>query len=120
MKLTVAQHEEPESITLLLPYYLNEGFSKIFETHGFKVLWAETYQELEKLVETNQFDLAIEWQHSVRDFTIRDLIRRHNKQAEIFLALNWDNTKPSDFDELGYCGVLEVPFKIKRENRGQE
>jgi hypothetical protein len=112
-KLAFAQHDEPETITLLLPYYLGEEFSKFFKSLGFKVLCAETYQELEKLVETNQIDLAIEWQHGERDFTVRDLIRRYNKQAKTFLFLNWNNKKPSDFDELGYCDVLEVPFKIK-------
>jgi hypothetical protein len=102
-----------ETIIILLSHYLIKEFSKIFKAYGFKVLYAETYQELEKLVETNQIDLAIEWQHGERDFTVRDLIRRYNKQTKIFLALNWNNKKPSDFDELGYCGFLEVPIKIK-------
>ena len=108
--------EQPRRITLLLPFYLDETFSMIFESYGFSVIWAETQQELEKLIESTQIDLAIEWQHSERDFTILNLLRRHNKKAKIFLALNWNQKIPPDFNQLGYVDVLEVPF---RENEMQ-
>ncbi|MBW2341879.1 MAG: hypothetical protein JRF50_16300 [Deltaproteobacteria bacterium] len=104
-----AQNEE---ITLLLPYYLDKSFKEIFEDLGFTVIWAQNQNELEELLKYRDPDLAIEWQHGERDFTIRNLLRKHGKETVTFLALNWNGKIPSNFESLGYIGVVQVPFKI--------
>ena len=102
----------PKKINLLLPFYLDKGFSAIFEALSFNVLWADTQEELEKLIEFTRIDIAIEWQHGERDFIIRDLLRQYKKNAKIFLALNWNGKIPPDFDKLGYVDVINVPFNF--------
>lgn len=104
--------EPPRQITLLLPFYLHKVFSDLFERLGFTVLWAETREKLEELIDPPKIDLAIEWQHGERDFTIRDLLRNHNKETQVFLALNWHSEIPPDFHELGYAEVIKVPFEL--------
>jgi len=104
--------EPPRQITLLLSFYLQEIFSNFFEGLGFSVLWAETREKLEELIDPAEIDLAIEWQHGEKDFTIRDLLRNHNKKTQVFLALNWNGKIPPDFNELGYAGVLIGLFNL--------
>ena len=103
---------QDEEITLLLPYYVDESFQGIFEDLGFTVIWAQNQNELEELLKDRDPDLAIEWQHGERDFTIRNLLRKHGKETMTFLALNWNGKRPSNFESLGYIDVLGVPFKI--------
>lgn len=100
-----------EQITILLPYYLDESFSLLFGSYGFRVLWAQSVQELQRVVEYSEIDLAIEWQHGEQDFPIRNLIRRLNKNTPVFLALNWNGNKPANIEALGYKDSLTVPFK---------
>ena len=97
-------------MSLLLPYYLHDGFKDIFECYGFKVLWSNNREELENIIQSNEIDLALEWQHGEFDFTIRDLLSKNNKNIPIFLCLNWNGKLLIDYKELGYCDWLEVPF----------
>lgn len=106
-------HELQEKVTLLLPYYLDDTFLRIFEAEGLRVVWAPTAKELEVLVAPLQIDLAIEWQHSEKDFTVRDMLRRLGKETPVFLALNWNCQVPRNFETLGYAGFFPIPFDLR-------
>lgn len=100
-------------ITLLLPYYLHEGFISFFNAMGFAVIHSHRAEELEKEITQHPVDLAIEWQHGPKDYPIRDLLKKHKKSTPIFLSLNWNGKVPLDFPSLGYQDFLNVPWKIK-------
>ena len=104
--------EITERISFLLPYCLDDAFECMFEDIGFKALWAESADGLKAIVKEYRVDLAIEWQHSERDFAIRDLLRRTHEDVPVLLALNWNGKAPADFPELGYAHTLDVPFDL--------
>jgi hypothetical protein len=102
-------------ISLLLPYHLDEAWCLIFS--DFQVLWADNRIDLERIIQRSPIDLALEWQHGPEDYPIRDLLRRHQKDASVFLCLNWNSRIPRNFQELGYTGYLYVPFNIDEMRR---
>lgn len=100
-------------ISLLLPYYLDESFLKIFQNIGFRVLWADSQETTEVTIMENEPDLAIEWQHGPDDFPIRDLLKKHGRETPVILLLNWSpQLHADDFEELGYAGCVNVPYKL--------
>ena len=98
-------------ISLLLPFYLDKFWCKIFS--DFLDLWADNKSDLERIVQRSPVDLALEWQHGPEDYVIRDLLREYHKDAVIFLCLNWNLRIPRNFEELGYAGYLNVPFNMQ-------
>jgi DNA-binding response OmpR family regulator len=100
-------------ITLLLPYYLHEGFISIFNAMGFAVIHSPQAEALEREIKKFPIDLAIEWQHGPKDYPIRNLLKKHKKSTPILLSLNWNGTVPPNFRGLGYQDYLNVPWKIK-------
>jgi hypothetical protein len=101
-----------EPITLLLPYYLHEGFISFFNAMGFAVIHSPQAEALEREITQHPIDLAIEWQHGPRDYPLRNLLKEHKKSIPILLSLNWNGTVPPDFPSLGYQDYLQVPWKI--------
>jgi hypothetical protein len=93
--------------TVLLPDRLYEGFKDFFEALGFKVVWEN---EIDDYLEP--IDVAVEWQYESDDYTILDLIKKHGKDARVFLALNYNGKAPANLKALGYAGFLRVPFKF--------
>ncbi|MBM4305951.1 MAG: hypothetical protein FJ123_04350 [Deltaproteobacteria bacterium] len=101
-----------KTITILLPYYLHEGFISFFNAMGFAVVHSPRAEALEKDITQHPFDLAIEWQHGPKDYPIRNLLKKHKKSIPILLSLNWNGSVPNNFPSLGYQDYLNVPWKI--------
>lgn len=101
------------SLSLLLPYYLHDGFAVIFRDIGFEVFWAGNREDTEKIIMENEPDLAIEWQHGPDDFPIRDLLRRYGRWTPVILALNWNGSLPDDTKEIGCVGCVNVPWNLR-------
>ena len=101
-----------DRLCILLTYNVDYTFKDLFEEFGFYVLWSECIDELEELVTHNHVDLAIEWQHGERDFPVRDLLMRTQKDVPALLPLNWNGKAPHDYSELGYRHTLVVPFNL--------
>lgn len=99
-----------ERISILLPYYLGQSFCATWEADGFRPVWAENAEELQKIAATAEIDLAIEWQYRDWDFPVRDLLRKLRKNTPMFLCLNWRVNPASDIRAIGYADSLEVPF----------
>jgi DNA-binding response OmpR family regulator len=107
-----------DKISVLLSYRLYKShLAQIFNSYGFKCLWAGTELELRELAESNSIDLAIEWQHGEQDYTCRDLLKSIGKTVPIFLSLNLNGKSPSNLEELGYAGTLAVPFSASDMNQ---
>jgi hypothetical protein len=104
--------EFSRSISLLLPYYLDEAFRYLFETTGFCVIHSNKKDVLEEAVRSAHIDIALEWQHGREDYPIRDLLRKYNKRPPILLCLNWDGRFPPNFSSLGYQDYLDVPWTM--------
>lgn len=104
--------EFSHSITLLLPYYLDEVFRLLFEDMGFSVIHSYKGDVLEEAVRTAPIDIALEWQHGPEDYPIWDLLRKHNKSVPILLCLNWNGQFPRYFSSLGYQDYLNVPWTM--------
>lgn len=98
-------------ISLLLPYYLDETFSEAFQDLGLRVLGGHSRETTKRVVMENEPDVAIEWQHGRNDFPIRDLLREYRRKTPVVLSLNWNGSLPDNFEELGYMGYVNVPFK---------
>jgi hypothetical protein len=96
------------SISLLLPYYLDEIFVELFQDDGFEVLWGGNREQTEKIIMENMPDLAIEWRHGDDDFPIRDLLRKHGRQTPVILALNWGGPLPDDPREIDCAGYWKM------------
>ena len=79
---------------------------------GFAVVHAFDPKVLEAEIKAFNPDLALEWQHGVDDFPIRDILRKCGKEVPIFLSLNWNGKIPSDFLNLGYRDYLPVPWEF--------
>jgi hypothetical protein len=107
-----APQESSKSITLLLPCYLDEGFISLFNSMGFSVIHNYQSKVLEEEIKQFHIDLALEWQHGPEDYSIRDLLRKCNKNAPIFLYLNWNGLSPPNFPSLGYQDYINFPVKI--------
>ena len=102
-----------EQLTVLLSHhFFGRSFPDLFEAMGFKVLWSESYTELEISAISNPIDFAIEWQWGENDYPIREMLTDIHKNTPIFLSLNWNRKLPINFQELGYAGFLEVPYTI--------
>jgi len=102
-----------ETVSLLLPYYLFWGFSRIFGNLGFEVLWAEeSPEETEEIVRTREPDLAIEWQHGRYDFPICNLLKKYGRSTPVVLALNWDGKSVLVPEYRPIAGAVKVPFKL--------
>lgn len=102
-----------KNITLLLPFYLDEGFKSIFEELGYTTFWSDDPDEYPDFIRNNKIDIAFEWQHGLRDFPIRNLLFKYGKKVPIILFLNLSGKLPEDFDELGYVDNLNVPPTLK-------
>jgi hypothetical protein len=102
--------EFSHSISLLLPYYLDECFRYVFEGIGFSVIHSYERDLVEEAVRSAHIDIALEWQHGREDYPIRDLLRKHNRRVPILLCLNWDGQFPPNFLSQGYQDYLDVPF----------
>ena len=76
-------------IIVLASYRMGWCLPEIFRVMGFSVLWAESKSEFIEIVKTNDFDIALEWQHGHTDFTVRDIIRQYNKNVPIVMCLNY-------------------------------
>lgn len=98
-------------INLLLPFYLHDGFSDLFDTMGFRTLWSHDQNSLEELARANEIDVAIEWLRYYKDFPIRDLLGKIGKNPPIFLALNYGERTKELLD--GYTDTLVVPFDVQ-------
>ncbi len=102
------------SISLLLPYYLDDAFAGIFREVGFEVFWADNREDTEKIIKGNEPDLAIEWRNGDEDFPIRDLLRKHGRRTFVILALNWlRDPPPDDPTEIGFVGYLDAHFPFR-------
>jgi len=101
-----------KTITLLLPYYLHEGFISFFNAMGFAVVHSPQAEALEKDITKHPIDLAVEWQHGPKDYPIRNLLKKHKKSIPIFLSLNWNGSVPQNLSSLGYQDYLKVPWKV--------
>ncbi|MEE8300717.1 MAG: hypothetical protein V3R28_05395 [Desulfatiglandales bacterium] len=102
------------SISLLLPYYLDDAFAGIFRQVGFEVFWADNREDIEKIIKANEPDLAIEWRNGDDDFPIRDLLRKHRRRTSVILALNWlRDPPPDDPTEIGFVGYLDAHFPFR-------
>jgi len=101
-----------KTITLLLPYYLHEGFISLFNAMGFAVVHSPQAETLEREIKECPIDLAIEWQHGPKDYPLRNLLKKHKKSIPILLSLNWNGSVPPDFPSLGYQDYLNVPWKF--------
>ena len=104
---------EERPITILLPWYLDPVFSDLFQEFGFRVLWAESREELARALGGEHIDIAFEWQHGPEDFPVRDLLRSRRIEVPIVLCLNWNGRLPGDPTALGYACWLKVPFEIE-------
>ena len=102
--------EFSRSISLLLPYYLDEAFRYLFERIGFSVIHSYKRELVEEAVRSAHIDIALEWQHGRDDYPIRDLLRKYSRRAPILLCLNWDGQFPPNFLSQGYQDYLDVPF----------
>ena len=102
--------EFSHSISLLLPYYLDECFRHLFEGMGFSVIHSYERGLVEEAVRSAHIDLALEWQHGREDYPIRDLLRKYNRRVPILLFLNWDGQFPPNFSSLGYDGYLDLSW----------
>ncbi len=101
-----------QSISLLLPYYLDGIFRWTLEKIGFSVIHSCNKDVLEKAIRTAHIDIALEWQHGQEDYPIRDLFRKYNKDVPMLLCLNWNGLLPPDFPSMGYQDYLDVPWTI--------
>jgi hypothetical protein len=108
----VEPQESSKSITLLLPWYLDEAFIHLFNSMGFSVIHSYSPEVLEREINQFHIDLALEWQHGPQDYPIRNMLRKCNKNVPIFLCLNWNGRLPPNFPSLGYRDYLKVPWKI--------
>ena len=99
-------------ISILLPYYLNFGFKALFEKAGFTVYWAPIPVEFEEIIQSNDFDVALEWQTGPADYMVHDLLVKYRKSTPIFLCLNWNGKEPKNLTALGYAASLEIPFVL--------
>jgi hypothetical protein len=99
-------------ITVLLPWYLDPGFKDIFQDLGFRVLWSASAEGLARCLDRCRPDIALEWQHGVGDFPVRDLLASRGLDTPVFLCLNWSGRLPGNPSELGYAGWLSVPFRV--------
>lgn len=102
--------EFSDSISLLLPYYLDECFRHLFERIGFSVIHSYERDVVEEAVRSAHIDIALEWQWGREDYPIRDLLRKHNRRIPILLFLNWDGLFPPKFSSLGYDGYLDLSW----------
>lgn len=100
-------------VSLLLPYYLEKIFSLVFEELGLKVFWSDDRETTKHLILDNEPDLAIEWQHGVLDYPIRDLLRKHGRQTPVVLALNYQYRENVDQEKEGIAGLADIPFIIE-------
>lgn len=66
-----------------------------------------------KWAKSEPIDAALEWQHGRKDFPLLTLRRTAGKTWPIYLFLNWNGEPPENWRELGYAGLLEVPFSIE-------
>jgi hypothetical protein len=55
-----------------------------------KKLWERDEKKLEAMIRDNEFDIALEWQYSLQDHTVLDLIKKYNKKAKVIVCLNWN------------------------------
>lgn len=95
-----------QKINVLLHFYLHEGFKKIFEGLGYRVIWADKKKELEELIQKNKIDIGLEWQQSGNDYTILNLVRKYHPDIPVLLMLNWNGQRPENFENLGYADVI--------------
>jgi hypothetical protein len=98
------ESSDKNSLSLLLPYYLDKTFSELYRKIGFEVLWANNRADTERIIMENTPDLALEWQRERFDFPIRDLLRKYEKSTPVILLLNWNGSLPNDTKGIGYAG----------------
>jgi len=102
-------------IVLLLPSYL-DGPISLFNEIGFAVVHTYDPAVLGREIKEFNLDLAIEWQHGPDDYTVRDLIRKCEKEKEkeipILFVCNWNGRLPHNFSELGYQDFITVPWSL--------
>lgn len=99
-------------VSLLLPYYLDESFARLFEGMGFEVLWSESREETAKIVSRREPDLAFEWQHGRYDYPICDLLGKYGRSTPVVLALNWNARMIPVPEYAPIAGVSPVPFQV--------
>ncbi len=80
--MNVVPKSQSRPITIVLPWYLHSGFSDLYQGLGFRVLWAESRDELARKLQGETIDLALEWQHGREDYPVRDLLRSLGRCAE--------------------------------------
>ena len=95
-----------EQITVLLPYYLHDGYKLLFEELRYNVIWADNKEELEDKIRSHKIDIALEWQHGRHDYRILNLVRKYYATVPVLLMLNWNGEPPDNFDELDYADTL--------------
>jgi hypothetical protein len=78
-----------------------------------KKLWERDEKKLEAMIRDNEFDIALEWQYSLQDHTVLDLIKKYNKKAKVIVCLNWNGQIPEDYKEVGYFDYIDMPFGLK-------
>jgi len=112
----VSGMEQPELskyVVLLLPSYL-EGMISLFTGVGLAIIHTYDPKVLEAEIKEFDPDLAIEWQHGPEDYTVRDLIRKCEKEKEIpiLFVCNWNGRLPDNFSELGYQDFITAPWSL--------
>jgi CheY-like chemotaxis protein len=106
-----------QRISLLLSYYFADSkFAELFEYIGFDVFCAGGPDMRDRIIETEDYvsrhqpDLALEWQRGPDDFPIHDMLKKYNRQAPVFLILNWNGRLPTDLQKIDYAGYLPIPL----------
>lgn len=114
----IVSHINEESIskyqkTILLPYYLDRVFKSLLTKMQYNVLWANNRDDIIKLGVNNNFDIALEWQHGINDYPIRDILNFINKDVPIMLCLNWNGNVIENYKANGYVDCLSIPWNIE-------
>ena len=103
-------------LTTLLSPDLNADFRRIFTDIGFEVIWSDDPNVLRKLASETKIDVALEWQHDMNDFPVRDMLWQIGKRVPLIMSRNWRQGIWADEAELWSCGykaVVDVPFDLE-------
>jgi hypothetical protein len=106
-----ADHREtPTAPTLLLPWRLDPGFRDLFAGLGFRVLWAETREQVRELLEAEAPDLALEYSEGPGHLPVRDLLQECGREPALFYGQSALTPPPRELPEGGYLGWIDFGF----------
>lgn len=101
-------HERRNTISLVLDMKLDEAVKDVFQNLGFKVFWSGAGEEqLERMIEFESVDIALNYQYGPEDFCLRDMIWRKNKNIPVFVTLNYNRQLPPHYFSQGLAGYID-------------